>query len=73
MRSARLVMMANQIASFYEPQPDRSAAATAVASHLRRFWAPSMRRDLVLHVAETGGADLSTLVLEAVRTPTFVR
>ncbi|HTW85709.1 MAG TPA: formate dehydrogenase subunit delta [Candidatus Sulfotelmatobacter sp.] len=73
MRAERLVTMANQIASFYEPQPDRATAANAVAGHLRRFWAPAMRRDLQLHVDQTGGEGVSALVLEALRTPTFAR
>ncbi|MGD1066859.1 MAG: formate dehydrogenase subunit delta [Vulcanimicrobiaceae bacterium] len=72
MRAERLVTMANQIASFYETQPDRDVAANAVASHIRRFWAPPMRRDLHLYV-DQGGEGVSPLVLEALRTPTLAR
>jgi formate dehydrogenase subunit delta len=72
MRAERLVTMANQIASFYETQPDRAAAAEAVASHIRRFWAPAMRRDIQLYV-DQGGEGVSPLVLEALRTATFAR
>lgn len=49
----RLVKMANQIAdnfSFHEDVAER------IADHLKRFWAPPMRRQLVeYHAAEGDG------------------
>ncbi len=44
-----LVKMTNQIATFFASQSvrDPEAAAHSVASHLRLFWAPSMRHDLI--------------------------
>lgn len=63
----KLVKMANQIGKFFEADPDRAAALEGVAGHLAKFWEPRMRRELLAHVDATGGAELSPLVLEAVR------
>lgn len=56
MSTERLVSMANQIARFFEAQPD-GQAAKQTANHLRDFWDPRMRSDLVMHV-RAGGAGL---------------
>jgi formate dehydrogenase subunit delta len=61
-----LVRMANQIGSFFEAMPDRAQALDDTAQHLRKFWEPRMRRQLLAH-AEAGGAGLSPLVAEAIR------
>jgi formate dehydrogenase subunit delta len=63
--------MANQIAgNFRERSPEQ--AATEVATHIRSFWAPSMRADLFAY-ADGGGAGLDPIVIAAlglIRTPT---
>ena len=56
-----LLKMANQIAanfSFHDDAVDRTA------DHLNRFWAPSMRKMLLDHLA-VGGAGLDDLALQA--------
>jgi formate dehydrogenase subunit delta len=63
-----LVDMANQIGHFHESLPDRVAAETGTANHIRRFWDPRMRRALLTHVDQQGGAGLDPLVLDAIRT-----
>lgn len=68
MDAVKLVKMANDIARFFEAEPDHSAALEAFTGHLARFWEPRMRRELLTHVAQTGGADLRPLALEAVQT-----
>jgi formate dehydrogenase subunit delta len=58
-----LQSMANQIAanfSYHEDQVDR------ISDHLTRFWAPSMRREILKHV-QSGGGGLDPAALEAVR------
>ena len=64
-----LIKMANQIGSFFESQSltDPVAGANAVASHLKLFWAPSMRERLLraLDAGEAGG--LEPLVADALR------
>ena len=56
-----LERMANQIADNFAGLP-ADAAAQAVAEHLKRFWDPGMRRDLV----EAVGDD-AVVVSDAVR------
>ena len=65
---AKLARMANQIGSFFASEPDHALALEGIAGHLRRFWEPRMRRQLLLWLDETGGPELSPLVLEAIQT-----
>jgi len=60
-----LVRMANQIGSFFEAMPNRTEALEGIASHIKKFWDPRMRRELLAHVENDGGADLSSFVAEA--------
>jgi formate dehydrogenase subunit delta len=62
-----LVTMANQIGSFFASYPDQEEASSEIASHLQRFWAPQMRRQLLAHVAEHGGEGLQPAVLAAIQ------
>ena len=66
MRVERLVSMANDIGAFFNAEPDKAEAAKSIASHLRRFWDPRMRRQIVAHYRE-GGAGLDDVVRSAVR------
>ena len=66
MRVERLVSMANDIGAFFNAEPDKIEAAKNIASHLRRFWDPRMRRQIVAHYRE-GGAGLDDVVRSAVR------
>lgn len=65
MRIERLVTMANDIATYFTVEPDHAAAVISVRDHLKRFWDPSMRRQLKAYV-EDGGSDLIPLAQEAV-------
>jgi formate dehydrogenase subunit delta len=62
----RLVYMANQIGDFFGSQHGKDPAI-GIADHLRKFWDPRMRRQIVAH-AEAGGAGLKPDVLRAVKT-----
>ena len=64
MDAERLVRMANDIARFYEAEPDHQEAVGSVKTHLRRFWDPRMRREILQHL-ESGGSGLSELAREA--------
>ena len=64
MTQDRMVTMANQIATFFRSYPHEEAVE-GVATHIRQFWDPRMRRTLLAHV-EAGGEGLEALVLEAV-------
>jgi formate dehydrogenase subunit delta len=63
MSPEKMVMMANQIATFFDSQPGDPAAA--IADHLGDYWDPEMRRQLAAYVAE-GGARLKPAVCAAV-------
>ena len=62
--TAKLVRMANQIATFFATQPGDTQAAE-IAGHLKAFWEPRMLQALYAHV-DAGGEGLSPLVLKAV-------
>ena len=47
-------------------ETDRTVAVDGVASHLKRFWDPRMRKEIVAYV-DGGGAGLMDLVREAVQ------
>ena len=57
MDSHHLVAMVNEIAAFFEGE-DPAKGADNVANHLRRYWDPRMRRQIVEH-AMNGGEGLS--------------
>ena len=60
-----LVRMANQIGEFFEAMPDRAEALEGVAMHLKKFWDPRMRRELLAHVDAGGATGLNPMVSEA--------
>jgi formate dehydrogenase subunit delta len=63
----KLIKMANEIAAFFEADPDHAVALEGVAGHLRRFWDPRMRRELLAWVDAHGGDGVNPLVLDAIR------
>jgi formate dehydrogenase subunit delta len=66
MNIERLVRMANDIGNFFRSEPEHEVAVEGIASHMKRFWDPRMRREIVAHL-EGGGDGLSDLAREAVR------
>ena len=65
MSPEKMVMMANQIATFFRSQPGTDQA-DRVAAHLKDYWEPRMRQQLRDHIA-AGGEGLDPLVLGAAR------
>jgi formate dehydrogenase subunit delta len=65
-----LVKMANDIGTFYESLPDRNEALSSIATHLKNFWEPRMRREIIDHAKRGAETDprLKDLVREAVLT-----
>ena len=49
----KLVRMANQIAANFE-YGDKDKAVAAVLDHLRRFWTPQMRAEIIAYRAAEG-------------------
>ncbi|MBV8773343.1 MAG: formate dehydrogenase subunit delta [Deltaproteobacteria bacterium] len=65
-----LVKMANDIGTFYETLPDRTEAVSSIATHLKNFWEPRMRREIIDH-AQRGSEEhprLKDIVREAILT-----
>lgn len=63
-----LIKMANQIGTFFQSEPDRAAALDGIAGHIKRFWDPRMRRELLAWMDQHAGEGLSELVAEAILT-----
>ncbi|HEX4326828.1 MAG TPA: formate dehydrogenase subunit delta [Burkholderiales bacterium] len=61
-----LVRMANRIGDFFESMPDRAEAVDGIATHIKKFWEPRMRRHILAYI-EAGGSGLHPMVLEAIR------
>ena len=60
-----LVRMANNIGDFFEAMPDRQEALEGIAGHIKRFWEPRMRKEMIAYV-NIGGQGLHDLVREAI-------
>ena len=69
MNIENLVTMANQIGMFYETMPDRTKALTDIAEHLKKYWDPRMRRELLAYIEEPGqhALQLIPVVSESLR------
>ena len=63
MDTADMVHQANQIAQFFSSYSEAEAVA-GIEDHLRKFWPPRMRTQLVAHL-ERGGEGLSALAVSA--------
>ena len=66
MDAHKLVKMANEIAAFFEADPDRAVVLENVAGHLKRFWDPRMRRELLAWVDDHAGDGLKDSVRAAI-------
>ncbi len=60
----KLVYMANQIGKFFVSQ-GADQAVPGIADHLKKFWDPRMRAQILKHL-DAGGAGLDTPVRAAV-------
>lgn len=65
MHIENLVRMANDIGNFFASEPDKEEAARNIKLHIRRYWEPRMRAQIVAHY-RAGGEGLNELVNAAV-------
>lgn len=65
MNIQQLITMANQIGTFFKSSPDAEQAKKDIVMHLKRFWALSMRLQLIDH-AQKDGKGLEPIVREAI-------
>ena len=61
MNPEHLAEMANDIANFFAAEPDLETAVNGVSGHLKRYWDPRMRRQIVAYLRDQGGGELSEL------------
>ena len=64
MHPVYLIKMANEIAAFFAGESGPSQAPKDVVTHLKKYWDPRMRREMVAHYRK-GGAGLSEVALAA--------
>jgi formate dehydrogenase subunit delta len=64
MSPEKLAYMANQIGKFFAHEK-HDQAVESIANHLRQFWDPRMRRDILAHLSDPA-VHLDPLVREAV-------
>jgi formate dehydrogenase subunit delta len=62
-----LVRMANDIGTFFASEPDPQVASAAILNHLKRFWDPRMRAQIIAHYDEAHSEKLEGPVLNAVK------
>jgi formate dehydrogenase subunit delta len=60
---AKLIRMANQIATFFASQPE-AERVDGIAAHINKFWEPRMRRRFH-ELVEAGGDGFLPLVIAA--------
>jgi formate dehydrogenase subunit delta len=60
-----LILMANRIGRFFEAQPDRDEALAGIAEHVRKFWEPRMRAQILASLDTGTGVELSDIVRAA--------
>jgi formate dehydrogenase subunit delta len=65
MEVGHLVTMANDIAAFFDSEPDQAIAAEGVRLHISRYWELRMRRAIIEHV-RMGGAGLTPTARSAI-------
>lgn len=65
MNIENLIKMANQIAGFFESYPNEAEASSEIANHLKKFWPPRMRQQLLQHMDATRGKGLKEIVLSS--------
>ncbi|HVR52088.1 MAG TPA: formate dehydrogenase subunit delta [Pseudorhodoferax sp.] len=66
MDTGNLVRMANRIGDFFEAMPERDEALQDIAQHIRKFWDPRMRQQLLAALDAGEAADLQDIVRSAV-------
>tara|TARA_B110000238_G_C15713735_1_gene263686 strand:+ start:225 stop:440 length:216 start_codon:yes stop_codon:yes gene_type:complete len=62
-----LISMANQIGAFFKSYPDKEQATKDIAAHLKKFWPPIMRNEIIEYVDSSKENLLDDMVDEAIR------
>ena len=69
MEKNHLITMANQIGDFFKSYPDKEQATKDIATHLKKFWPPVMRNEIIEYVASSKEKDnlLNNMVNETIK------
>ena len=67
MKQQTLIEMANQIGEFFDSMPDHEEALQGISDHLRRYWAPRMRLQILDSLATDQSSEMTPIVREALR------
>ena len=62
-----LVTMANQIGGFFKSYPDKEQATKDIAGHMKKFWPPIMRKEIIAYVDSTEENLLDDMVVVAIK------
>ena len=66
MNTDLMIKMLNEISAFFAGEDDHEQAARDIQNHVRRYWEPRMRAQLLEYFEQRKGAGLSELALKAV-------
>ena len=66
MNIERLATMANDIASFFHGETDHAVAVDGVSNHMRKYWEPRMRKQIVAYARSADHGELSELAYAGV-------
>ena len=61
-----LIKITNEIGAFFAGTAEAPDAARAVANHLKRYWEPRMRAQMISYFEQRNGAGLTELARNAV-------
>ncbi len=61
-----LIKMTNEIGAFFAGTTDAPEASRAVANHLKRYWEPRMRAQMIAYYEQRQGAGLTDLARNGV-------
>jgi len=60
-----LIQNANRIGQFFAAQPDRDEAIAGLADHLKKFWEPRMRTQILAALGTADEASMGEIVVAA--------
>jgi formate dehydrogenase subunit delta len=67
MNQDTLIDMANRIGDFFASMPDRDEALHGIADHIRKYWEPRMRRQIMASLDTSGSAEMTPIVRAALQ------
>ena len=66
MNIERLASMVNDIAKFFRAEADHRVAIDGISGHIKRYWEPGMRRQIIAYAQSDNHEELSKLARDGV-------